>query len=71
MQLRAPRLTVRWSADPGDVAAAQALRHRAFPPGPAAPARPDGREGDAFDAHCRHLIVEEGPGGRLLATPRG
>jgi putative hemolysin len=53
--------TARLAASEGDVAAAQALRHLAFR-GTA------GRDADAFDPLCRHLLVETS--GTLVACCR-
>lgn len=55
------RYAVRLAAGAQDVEACQRLRHRAFRGG-------DGIDLDRFDAHCRHVMVEDG--GRLSATCR-
>ena len=57
------RYRVRTAAG-GEVDRALALRALAFRGGA------DGGEGDAFDARCRHLLVEEAPTGDLVATFR-
>ena len=57
------RLTARLSSHADDILAAQALRHRAF-------FGCDGRDQDAFDRKCLHLLVEERETGRLVACCR-
>ncbi|MGR3368151.1 MAG: GNAT family N-acetyltransferase [Sagittula sp.] len=57
------RYAARLAAGPADVAAAQALRGRAFLGG----ARPDI---DAFDAICDHVLVEDLRSGRLVCCFR-
>lgn len=61
------RYLARLARSEQDVARAQELRWRAFRAGPGGPA---GRDRDAFDAPCRHLLVEELPTGRPVATFR-
>ena len=56
------RYRARLADAPGDVEASQALRGRAF--------RGDGRDADALDAVCDHMLVEERATGRLVATYR-
>jgi putative hemolysin len=63
------RYVARTTADPADVARAQALRWRAFR-GRAGTGGEEGRDADAFDAVCTHVLVEEVPGGRLVACFR-
>lgn len=53
------RYRARLAETPADVAHAQALRHRAFVEAGAAAPRPGGREADAFDAICEHVLIEE------------
>lgn len=53
-----------------DLAEVQRLRFRAFRPAGRAGAAPDGTDADRFDPMCRHLMVEEGASGRLVATVR-
>jgi putative hemolysin len=48
-----------------DVEAAQRLRHIAFFSGAG-----EGRDGDAFDTVCRHVLVEEAETGRLVCCFR-
>lgn len=55
--------SARLSVCPADIAAAQALRQRAF-------FGRDGRDRDGFDARCLHLLVEHRDTGRLLACCR-
>lgn len=57
------RFRARFAADDADVAAAQALRHMAF-------FGCDGRDADAFDEACEHLLVHETASGRLVACCR-
>lgn len=64
------RYTTRLAAAGADLEAAQRLRYRAFIAGTGAVPRPDGRDADAFDALCRHVLVEERATGRLVATFR-
>ena len=60
----------RFAETGADVEAAQRLRHAAFIAGTGACVRDDGRDADAFDAICRHVLVEERGTGRLVATFR-
>lgn len=68
-----PRYHARFAATPADVDAAQRLRHLAFIAATGAAenaARATGRDADAFDGACRHVLVEEIATGRLVATFR-
>jgi putative hemolysin len=67
-----PRYTLLLSADPDLIDAAQRLRHEVFTsePGFALPAAPDGRDADAFDEHCDHLLVREDHSGELVGCYR-
>ncbi|MGY6410591.1 MAG: GNAT family N-acetyltransferase [Alkalilacustris sp.] len=71
------RLRARIASGAADVARAQRLRHRAFIAGrPGARPRPTGRDADAFDPLCRHVLVETAEGGlracfRLLSLAQG
>lgn len=58
-------LDVRLARGADEVAFAQELRHRVFRDGP-------GRDADAFDAVCDHLLVRDRaePGGPVVATYR-
>lgn len=67
---RKGRYVARFADTGMDVAAAQSLRHRAFVDGTGAAVRLDGRDGDAFDALCRHVLVEEARTGRLVCCYR-
>lgn len=53
-----------------DIAAAQRLRYLAFIAETGAAARPDGRDADAFDAICQHVLIEDVKTGDLVATFR-
>ncbi len=64
-------LIARLARSGEDLARAQALRWRAFRAPLAGVAARAGRDVDAFDARCLHLLVEDGrEGGELLATCR-
>ncbi len=60
------RYRVRLAGNDDDLIAAQRLRFRAFRNGPKGG---EGRDADAFDAHCRHVLVDS-DAGDLLATCR-
>ncbi|MFF4172416.1 GNAT family N-acetyltransferase [Streptomyces sp. NPDC001744] len=68
----APRYAVGLARDQEDVRAAQRLRHQVF--AGELGARLDGPEpgldGDAFDAHCDHLLVREETTGEVVGTYR-
>lgn len=49
------RYTARFAETPGDVMAAQSLRHLCFRGGP-------GLDVDDFDAECRHVLIEDAGG---------
>ncbi|MDJ0630271.1 MAG: GNAT family N-acyltransferase [Rhodobacter sp.] len=70
LTLRKGRYEARLARTGADIAAAQRLRHRAFIAGTGAAARDGDRDTDAFDAHCRHVLVEETRGGRLVCCFR-
>lgn len=57
------RYRVRFSQQPKDVRAAQALRYAAFFGG-------HGLDCDAFDVKCQHLLVEKAATGQLVACCR-
>lgn len=59
LSLSRGRYRTRTAAGPDDIAAAQALRHRAFIASSGAAVRDKGRDSDAFDAVCHHVLVEE------------
>ncbi len=64
------RYRARFAVCDADLRAAQELRYRALIAETGAAPRPDGRERDAFDALCRHILVEEMPGGGLVCCFR-
>ena len=66
----AGRYHARLSRDPADIAAAQRLRHRAFIAGSGGAPRRDGRDADAFDDLCTHLLVEDRTDGARVGTLR-
>jgi putative hemolysin len=76
----AGRYTLLLTRDPADVAAAQRLRHAVFAGEQGArPAAGDavavaaatqGRDADAFDEHCDHLVVREDATGEIVGTYR-
>lgn len=53
-----------------DVEAAQRLRYRAFIAETGAAPRADGRDADAYDAICRHVLIEDMASDALVATFR-
>lgn len=53
-----------------DVEAAQRLRYQAFIAGTGAAPRADGRDADAHDAICHHILIEDMTSGALVATFR-
>lgn len=57
------RYSVRFGETEADIRAAQALRHRCFRGG-------DGLDADAFDARCRHMLIEDRVTGTLVACCR-
>ena len=61
--LRRGHLRVREAEGPADLAACLGLRAEAFREGAAS-------DEDAFDARCRHVMVEDDPGGELLCAFR-
>lgn len=69
MMLRKGRYGARLADGAAGLARAQALRHQCFLMRGAARARPDGLDRDAFDAHCRHVLIEDAAG-TLAATFR-
>ncbi len=73
------RYRARLAACDNDLRRAQVLRYRAFIAAPAAgrrggkseaPSVPPAREGDAHDAICRHVLIEESRTGRLVSCFR-
>ncbi len=53
-----------------DIEAAARLRYRAFIAETGAAPREDGRDRDAYDAICRHILIEDETTGALAATFR-
>ncbi len=70
ISLRKGRYEARFAASESDVAKAQRLRHLAFIAGTGAVRREDGRDADAFDPLCRHVLVEEVKSGRIVCCFR-
>ena len=64
------RYVARMAATAADVDAAQRLRHRAFIVEGGAVPRADGRDRDAYDDICQHVLIEELATGDLVATFR-
>ncbi len=56
------RYAARFALTDGDLAACQRLRHQCF-------FGREGRDADAYDAICAHVMVED-QAGRLVATAR-
>lgn len=63
-------LTARLAESPADIEAAQRLRHLTFMELRGAAARPDGRDADALDDLCEHMLVEDRRTGRLVCCFR-
>ncbi len=61
------RHRARLAASPADIGACQALRWSCFR---ATPQEPEGRDADAFDAICTHVLVEETQSGALVCCFR-
>lgn len=61
---RPPHYRLRFATGGAALARAQALRARVFL------GRADGRDADAFDTRCIHVLVEEGGSGVLVACAR-
>lgn len=64
------RYRARPGVTPADIDAVQRLRYRAFIAGTGAVPREDGRDRDAFDEICEHVLVEEIRTGRLVCAFR-
>lgn len=60
----------RFAETPADVAAAQRLRYLSFIADTGAVERSDGRDADAFDEQCKHVLIEETSTRELVATFR-
>lgn len=63
LNLKRGRYVARSASGPRDIAAAQGLRHLCFLGGP-------GRDRDAFDDICTHVLIEEAASGRLVSCFR-
>lgn len=70
IRLTRSRYAARFAANSGDIEAVQRLRYRVFIEHTVAAPRPDGRDADAFDAICKHLLVEDTRTGDLAACFR-
>ena len=70
LSLRKPRYAARTACTPQDIVGAQRLRHLAFVEGRGLAAYPDGLDRDAFDAACRHVLVEDVRTGTLVCCFR-
>ncbi|NNE82276.1 MAG: GNAT family N-acetyltransferase [Silicimonas sp.] len=64
------RYRTRMAETPADLEGAQRLRHQAFIASDRDLAPTDGRDRDAFDSACQHIMVEDRATGRLVATLR-
>lgn len=62
LPLRKGRYTARLAQSPQDLAASLALRARCF--------RDGAPDADAFDPHCRHMVVNETKSGQIVCTFR-
>lgn len=60
----------RFATDSSDVEAVQRLRYRAFIAQTGARPRPEGRDSDAYDGICKHILIERGAPAELVATFR-
>ncbi len=63
-------LTARLAESSADIEAAQRLRHLTFMELRGAAPRPDGRDADALDDLCEHMLVEDRRTGRLVCCFR-
>lgn len=63
-ELQSARYLLRTASGAADMARAQSLRAMAFRGDPA------GRDADAFDARCRHVLIEDRQSGLAVATFR-
>ncbi|MCA0043690.1 GNAT family N-acetyltransferase [Celeribacter litoreus] len=64
------RYSARFAETAADLDAAQRLRYLTFVADTGAEPRVDGRDVDAFDPQCRHVLIEERKTGRLVCTYR-
>jgi putative hemolysin len=69
---RNERLVTRLAETAGEIQAAQQLRYRVFADemGARLESAREGLDRDAFDPHCRHLILCDGADGRIVGTYR-
>ncbi|WP_424967629.1 GNAT family N-acetyltransferase [Dinoroseobacter sp. S375] len=70
LRLTKGRYAARHAETEAEIAACQRLRHLSFVDGTGAAARKDGRDCDAFDAACSHIMVEEIATGTLVCCFR-
>ncbi len=68
--LRKGRYHARMAETPGDLLAAQTLRHRGFIAGTGALSRKNDRDTDSYDERCRHVLVEDTRSGELVCCFR-
>ena len=64
------RYVVRMAENEDDLRAVQHLRYAAFIAGRGAAPRLDGRDSDAFDGRCSHVMIEDSATGDLVACFR-
>ena len=64
------RYTTRYAGSDEDLLACQRLRYLTFRAGRGLAAEPDGLDADAFDPHCRHVMIEEAGTDRLVSCFR-
>ena len=64
------RYTVGLATRPEEIAEAQALRHRCFPPPAGTARRENGREIDPYDDRCDHVLLRAQGTGRLVGSFR-
>ena len=70
VSLRRGKYAARFAGGAADIRAAQALRHLCFVERAGGAARPDRLDRDRFDDLCRHVLIEEVQGGRLVCVFR-
>lgn len=70
LRLNKGRYAAREAVTDEDVLACQRLRHRTFVTGTGANRRESGIDADAFDALCRHVMVEDMKSGTLVCCFR-
>ena len=64
------RYRARWAATDAEIEAAMRLRHLCFVEAAGGKGRQGGLDRDGFDDRCRHLLIEERDGGRLVGCCR-